>query len=246
MPIPHQIAHHAVEAGAWAAAVAAAGTATYAALGAQSQIFGKTLIAGSNPKQVALTYDDGPNEAATLKLLELLAKHNARATFFMIGRHVRRLRKLAHEVHAAGHLIGNHTDTHPWLTFASPSKTRHELQDCNTAIEDAIGAPAKWVRFPHGARLPYTIRIARDLGLKPVQWNILAHDWRPIGVSGILERVDAGLARAQARGVGANICMHDGHQDSGRIDRSDTLVATEQLLQRLSPMYEFVTVDAWA
>jgi peptidoglycan/xylan/chitin deacetylase (PgdA/CDA1 family) len=240
-PIAHQVA----EGSAWCAAVAVAGAVTYAALGAQSQVFGKTLVAGNDPKQIALTYDDGPNEAATLALLDLLAKHGVRATFFMIGRHVRRHRKLAQAVHAAGHLIGNHTETHPWLTLMSPDRTRHELQDCNTALEDAIGAPAHYVRFPHGARLPYTIRIARELDLTPVQWNIMAHDWEPIGVSGILERVDTGLERARSRGVGANICMHDGHQDSGRIDRSDTLVATEQLLERLSATHQFVTVDAW-
>ena len=103
-----------------AAVLAATGlTLTYAALSPGSRLFGPTLIAGNDPTEVALTYDDGPNDAATLPLLEILARHNARATFFMIGSFVRLRPEIVRRVHAAGHLIGNHTQTHPWLSFQS-------------------------------------------------------------------------------------------------------------------------------
>src|SRR5277367_6556845 len=102
-------------------AAAAAGLATggyaYAAMWPTSQIFGKTILAGSDPNEYALTYDDGPNDACTERLLEILARHNVRATFFLIGRFVRQRPDLVRAVHAAGHLIGNHTMTHPWLVL---------------------------------------------------------------------------------------------------------------------------------
>ena len=85
--MPHT--SHAVFATAAVSAIAAGGTPAYAALAPQSQLFGRTLIAGRDPAEVALTYDDEPNDAATMQLLEVLARHNVRATFFMIGRFVR-------------------------------------------------------------------------------------------------------------------------------------------------------------
>ena len=102
-----------------AAVGAAAGVMLNAALRPYSQLFGPTLIAGNDPREVALTYDDGPNDACTESLLELLDRHNAKATFFMIGRFVRQRPDLARQVQAAGHLIGNHTMTHPWQSAIS-------------------------------------------------------------------------------------------------------------------------------
>ena len=96
-------------------AAATAATTTYAALSAQSQLFGKILIADSDPTQIALTFDDGPNDIATERLLEVLARHEVRATFFMIDRFVHQRPSIARAVAAADHLVGNHTMNHPWL-----------------------------------------------------------------------------------------------------------------------------------
>src|SRR5271167_217129 len=128
-----------------AATLAAAGfvaaDCTYAALSAQSQLFGKTLIAGCDPNEIALTYDDGPNDIVTERLLDLLAAHNVRATFFLIGRYVRQRPQIVRAIAAAGHLIGNHTMTHPWLAWQSPARIRRELADCNSILEDTLGVP---------------------------------------------------------------------------------------------------------
>ncbi|MGB9147756.1 MAG: polysaccharide deacetylase family protein, partial [Acidobacteriaceae bacterium] len=124
---------------AGAAAGLAAGGYTWAALSPQSQIFGRTIVAGSDPAEFALTYDDGPNEAWTPQLLDLLAQRNVCATFFVIGKFVRQRPDLVRAVRTAGHLIGNHTVSHPWLTLESPRRVREELAGCNAAIEDAIG-----------------------------------------------------------------------------------------------------------
>ena len=187
-----------------------AGGCTYAALSAQSQIFGKVLIAGRNPNEIALTYDDGPNDEATQRLLEVLARHQVHATFFLIGRFVRQRPQLVREIAAAGHLIGNHSTTHPWLAWQSAARIREELSACNKALEDTLGAPVRFFRAPHGARRPYVLRAARELGLTPVQWNIIAGDWVPLDPAIIVSRVTRGITRNQSRGrAGGDVARHD-------------------------------------
>jgi peptidoglycan/xylan/chitin deacetylase (PgdA/CDA1 family) len=238
----------ATEVAAAAATLAAVGgTLTYAALSSGSQLFGPTLIAGNDPNEVALTYDDGPNDAATPELLDVLAASNARATFFMLGKYVRQRAELVRRVQAAGHLIGNHTETHPWLHRQSDRTIREELRSCNAALEDALGAPVQYFRPPHGARRPYVLRVARELGLTTVQWNVMAKDWLPIGREGVLANIDSGLARAERRGRGGNILLHDGSDRGMGADRSDTVAVTATLLARWAKDgRQVVTVDAWS
>jgi peptidoglycan-N-acetylglucosamine deacetylase len=225
---------------------ATAGTLTYAALSAESQLFGPTLIAPARPNEIALTYDDGPNPTATPHLLEVLARHQVRATFFLIGNFVRQCPALVREIAAAGHLIGNHTMTHPWLPFHSAARIREELSACNKSLEDTLGAPVRYLRPPHGARRPYVLRTARELGLIPVQWNIIAGDWKPIGASAIAARVTAGITRNQRRNRASNIVLHDGGHLALGTPRIPTVEATDQLLQTYAPGgTKFVTLESW-
>jgi peptidoglycan/xylan/chitin deacetylase (PgdA/CDA1 family) len=229
------------------AVAATAATVVHAALSPQSQLFGRTLIAGNDPKEIALTYDDGPNDAATLDLLNLLARHNARATFFMIGKFVRQRPDIARAVHAAGHLVANHTMTHPWLSVESSSCIREELRGCNEALEDVLGAPVRYVRFPHGARRPATLQIARELNLTPVQWNAMAFDWKPLSPERMLALVAGGMRRNLRHGRGSNILLHDGFDQTMGADRSATLQVTRRLLEDSAhESRRIVTVDAWA
>jgi peptidoglycan/xylan/chitin deacetylase (PgdA/CDA1 family) len=228
-------------------AIAAGGTLAYAALSPQSQLFGRTLIAGRDPAEVALTYDDGPNDAATMQLLEVLARHNVRATFFMIGRFVLQRPEIARAVLAAGHLVGNHTMTHPWLAWQSGRIIREELRGCNQALEDALGTPIRYMRPPHGARRPAVLHTARELGLTIVQWNVMGNDWAPIGADGVLRKVQRGLEAVRERGRGANILLHDGYDQRMGADRSATVQATDRLLAQLATNgSRAVTVDAWS
>jgi peptidoglycan/xylan/chitin deacetylase (PgdA/CDA1 family) len=205
------------------------------------------VIAGNDPAEIALTYDDGPNDAATLRLLDVLARHSARATFFMIGRFVEQRPEIARAVQAAGHLIGNHTQTHPWLAFQPASRIREELHACNAALENALGEPVRYFRPPHGARRPAVLRVARELGLTVVQWNVMGHDWKPAGGQAVLQKVEAGIQRAASRGRGANVLLHDGYDRAMGADRSGTVEATDLLLRRLAGKpHRLVTVDAWA
>jgi peptidoglycan/xylan/chitin deacetylase (PgdA/CDA1 family) len=224
-----------------------AGGCTYAALSAQSQIFGTVLIASRDPNEIALTYDDGPNDIVTERLLEVLARHNVRATFFLIGRYVRQRPQIARAIAASGHLIGNHTMTHPWLAWQSTARVRQELADCNAVLEDTLGAPVRYFRAPHGARRPAVLRIARSLGLTPVQWNIIAKDWLPVGAEAIEARVVRGITRNQQQNRASNIVLHDGGQAGLGQPRLPTVEATNLLLNKYGPRTEtkFVTVDSW-
>ncbi|HZD08182.1 MAG TPA: polysaccharide deacetylase family protein, partial [Candidatus Limnocylindrales bacterium] len=89
------------------ASAAVAGYAGYATMAPASQLYGRTLTHGSDPQQMALTFDDGPNDPHTMHLLDVLARHNAKATFFLIGKYVRQRPEIARAILAAGHEIGN-------------------------------------------------------------------------------------------------------------------------------------------
>ena len=109
--------------GSAAGILAAAGAMGYAVRGRSSRIFAPSLHHGDRSKPaLALTFDDGPSES-TSALLDILAQHSVRATFFMCGQNVRRLPQIARQVAAAGHEIGNHTDSHPRLSFIPPNSS---------------------------------------------------------------------------------------------------------------------------
>jgi peptidoglycan-N-acetylglucosamine deacetylase len=235
-----------IEFSAGAAAGFAASVTLHSAFSPGSQLFARTPFHGDDPREVALTYDDGPNDACTEPLLELLARHRAKATFFMIGRFVRQNPALARQVHAAGHLIGNHTMTHPWLAWQSAARIREELRGCNEALEDALGAPVHYFRPPHGARRPAVLREAAALGMTTVQWNAMGKDWQPITAERIVANLDRGLTRARKRRTGGNVLLHDGFDRAMGADRTQTVKATELLLQRFDrDGVRAVTVDAW-
>ncbi|HET6169173.1 MAG TPA: polysaccharide deacetylase family protein [Terracidiphilus sp.] len=229
-----------------AAAVLLAGGCAYAALYPDSQIFGRVLVAGSDPDEIALTYDDGPNPAATERLLEVLARHEARATFFLIGGFVRQRPDLARAIAAAGHLIGNHTMTHPWLAWQSAARIQEELAGCNAAIEDAIGAPVHYFRPPHGARRRYVLRAAEELGLTTVQWNVTAFDWNPHSAEEIAANVARGIVRNRQKGRASNVLLHDGGHLGLNAARVATVEATDLLITRYRQGgARFVTPEAW-
>src|SRR5438132_10052923 len=120
-----------------AAAVAAAG---YQSMAPTGQWYGRTFTGlGRGSKQLALTFDDGPNDPHTLRLLEVLARHNVHATFFMIGRYAQQRPDIAAEVAKRGHIVGNHTFTHPLLTIKSTKRICEEITKCRAALSDAVG-----------------------------------------------------------------------------------------------------------
>jgi peptidoglycan-N-acetylglucosamine deacetylase len=220
------------------AAGAAALVAGYQTMSPQGQWYGRSLVGLPNgSRQLALTYDDGPNDPHTLRLLEVLARHGVHATFFLIGRYVAKRPDIVREIVNLGHVVGNHTFSHPNLIFASEPRIRTELEHCQLAIADAAGSPSSFFRPPFGGRRPATFRIARQLGLEPVMWRVTGWDWRGKGENYIEQKV-----YRQVRG-GDVILLHDGGHQAFGADRSQTVLATDRLIARYkSEGYEFVTV----
>ena len=202
------------------------------------QWYGRTFTGlKRGTRQLALTYDDGPNDPHTLRLLEVLARHNVRATFFLIGRYVKQRPDIVRELVRARHIIGNHTFSHPNLIFASARETGIQLRDCEQALTDAVGEHSLLFRPPFGGRRPATLHIARALGLEPVMWNVTGWDWRGKPAEYVERRVNH-----QIRG-GDVILLHDGSHKAFGTDRSQTVIATDRLITRYeSEGYDFTTV----
>src|SRR5215467_10214161 len=200
------------------ASAAAASYAGYATMSPLSQLYGRTLTQGSDPNQMALTFDDGPNDPHTLRLLDVLAKYGAKATFFLIGKYVRQRPEIARAVQATGHAIGNHTWSHPNLIFVSAARLRQELEDCRKALEDAIGAPAPLFRPPFGGRRPNVLRTVRALGLEPVMWSVTGYDWSARSAEAIIEKV---IAQADSRRHRQSeiVLLHDGSHVAFGVNR---------------------------
>jgi peptidoglycan-N-acetylglucosamine deacetylase len=217
---------------------AAASAAGYQSMAPAGQWYGRTFFGlPSGSRQIALTYDDGPNDHHTPRLLEVLARHDVRATFFMIGRYVRERPDIVREVVRAGHAIGNHTMTHPLLILESAERTRAELVECRLALTEVIGEHSNLFRPPFGGRRPATLRIARELGLVTVMWNVTGYDWNAPPAATIERKVER-----QIKG-GSVILLHDGGHKGMGADRGQTVIATENLIRRRKDEgFQFVTV----
>jgi peptidoglycan/xylan/chitin deacetylase (PgdA/CDA1 family) len=221
--------------------VGVAGAATiagYHTMSPTSQIYGRTFT-GVEPgsRLVALTYDDGPNEPYTSQVLNVLERHGAKATFFLIGKFVRQRPDLARAVVAAGHAIGSHTWDHPNLVLTSHSELRRQLEQARSAILEATGIVPKLFRPPFGGRRPATLRAVREIGLQTIMWSVTCYDWRATSADKIVRH-----AERQIRG-GDVILLHDGGHRAIGADRSRTVEATDRLLKRYrGEGYEFVTI----
>lgn len=232
-----------------AALATAAGLTAYGAAYPRAQLFGRTACRTNAPRKLAITFDDGPNPAITPKLLDLLGRHNAHATFFLIGRFVREYPDLVREIAACGHAIGNHTETHPNLFWRRPAEIQVELRLCRAAIANVLGAPPKWFRPPWGFRNPWVGATARELDMRVVMWTLLPGDWRAPTDEWLIDRMApiasrAGQLAKNTAGTGDILCLHDGNHRQQNGDRRHTLAALQHWLPRWRDLgLEFVTIQ---
>jgi peptidoglycan/xylan/chitin deacetylase (PgdA/CDA1 family) len=212
--------------GAGAAICATAGVLAYAVRNPSATLLAPSVHKGVNTRPaIALTFDDGPSES-TPELLKILSGYGAPATFFQCGANVRRLPQVAREVAAAGHEIGNHTDTHPKLHFKSRDFIYRELLSAEETIEHATGIRARFFRAPYGVRW-FGLREAQQrLGLMGVMWTTIALDWKWPA-----DRVISRLLNGAANG--AIFCMHDGRTIDAHPDIEVTLRTVREVLPKL-------------
>jgi peptidoglycan/xylan/chitin deacetylase (PgdA/CDA1 family) len=185
---------------------------------------------------VALTFDDGPHPEYTPRLLDILARHQARATLFMVGRYAERYPRIVARAAAEGHALCNHSYSHTQFPLLRPGERLAELRRCQEALA------------PHGLRLfrpPFgrQTRASRfDLlraGYQAVAWSVHAEDWELREAAWMAARLEREIE------PGSIVLLHDAIRNSlfpGAEDREATLQAVDMLLTRLGGRYRFVTV----
>lgn len=222
--------------GASAGILSAAGGMAWAVRGRSSRIFAPSVWHGDRSRRaLALTFDDGPSES-TPALLEILAEHKVPATFFMCGRNVRRRPQIAREVASAGHEIGNHSDSHPYLHFRSPEFIYGELALAQETIRKVTGRTPTLFRAPYGVRWIGLRAAQRRLSLSGVMWTVIARDWKWPA-----PRISRLLLRHASNG--AILCLHDGRTTQRAPDIRATLDAVACVIPMLKERgFEFETV----
>jgi peptidoglycan/xylan/chitin deacetylase (PgdA/CDA1 family) len=207
------------------AAMTVTGLTCYGVFNRKSTLLAPSIWRGPTDRPaIALTFDDGPSES-TADILAILQQHRITATFFQCGANVRRLPQVAREVCAAGHELGNHTDTHPRLCFKSPGFIYRELARAQEAIEQATSVRPAVFRAPFGLRWYGLRRAQRRLGLTGVMWTAIGYDWsRPAD-----QVIQIFLNQAAS---GAIFCLHDGRRTRAKPD----IRATVEALRGLLPM----------
>jgi len=182
--------------------------------------------------EIALTFDDGPNPYYTPLILNILQKYNVKATFFCVGRLVAAYPGLVIKEYDAGHVIGNHSWSHPDMAFLSPTSIQLQLASTSNVIQRVIGVRPLYFRPPYGSMSVPVLTKAYHLGLTTVIWNDEARDWQLPGESVIVNRI-LWLARN-----GAIILLHDGGGN-----RSQTVAALPYIIRGLrSRGFQLVTI----
>ncbi len=184
-------------------------------------------------KIVALTFDDGPWPGQTDKILDILKREKATATFFMLGSQVKRHPALARRVVAEGHEVGNHTLGHKALTRVTPAEARRQIAGGRAAIARQTGVQTRLLRPPYGAMDPQAWQEARKSRTRVVLWDVDSRDWSRPGTKKIVTSV------VSHTHPGAIVLFHDGGGT-----RDQTIMALPYVIRELRAKgYVFVTVD---
>jgi peptidoglycan/xylan/chitin deacetylase (PgdA/CDA1 family) len=180
--------------------------------------------AAGNAKVIFLSFDDGPDPVWTPAILEVLAKHGAKATFFELGQMIQAHPGLREQVLASGNTIGSHSISHPPLTMVSAARRHHEIFD---------GPESRCFRPPYGASNPQVRADIKAAGMTQVLWDVDPRDWARPGTSAIVHHI---LNHAQRRNI---VLMHDGGGN-----RSQTVAALDKVLPILKARgYSFPAMD---
>lgn len=203
----------------------------------QSQVYGRVVTHGpGNAPLVALTFDDGPNEPATSRILDVLADKGVKATFFVVGENARVFPDTVRREVAEGHAVGNHSYRHRKRDTLLDPRYR-ELARTQDAIEQVAGVRPSLYRSPNGFHTPWQLRAVRRAGLTTVHWNVQTRDWQRPDPDTIVRRVLDHVS------PGAIVLMHDGDDTHHGSDRTPTIEALPKLIDALRARgYRLVTV----
>jgi Predicted xylanase/chitin deacetylase len=203
-----------------------------------NQFFGTVFAhGGMREPLVALTFDDGPSRY-TPQILDILAKYDVKATFFAIGKNVEHYPDIACRIVREGHVIGNHTYSHPfWVPMETPGQIKSEVDHAETAIQNVTGVSTHLFRPPHGWRSPWMAQMLKKNDFTVVTWTVSPEDWEHISADVVAKRV---LSRTHS---GAIILLHDGLETKEIFQKENTIQALPAIISELKNRgYRFVTV----
>ncbi len=185
-------------------------------------------------KQAALTFDDGPDKIATPQVLEILKRHNVKATFFMLGTQVEANPKMVKRIVDEGHVIGNHSWSHPNLAKNTMQEVKKQINDTQDILEDITGIRPILFRPPYGNLTKEQQDVVFDMGLAVVNWSVDTLDWKGVSSEEIVETVHKEIW------PGGIILQHN---SGGKDNRANTIGALETIITELKEKgYSFVTV----
>lgn len=190
--------------------------------------------------RIALTFDDGPNEPATSRILEILRSYSITATFFEVGANVESFPETAQRVAEAGHDIGNHSYQHsPLLVLRRTRAIVGEIERAQGVIFETTGVNPAFFRPPHGIRSPWLVKAVRHVGLELVLWDSMTNDWNP---SKSAAQIAADILRKTR--AGSVIVLHDGRDRRHGFDRTQLLYALPQIIEGLKARgFDFVPLS---
>jgi peptidoglycan/xylan/chitin deacetylase (PgdA/CDA1 family)/uncharacterized membrane protein YbhN (UPF0104 family) len=215
----------------------------FAAFTPNTALFGRVIGRGEvDAAKAAITFDDGPSAEYTPRILDELREARVRATFFVLGRHVRAHPDIARRIVEEGHELASHGDDHSLLTFEGPRDIARQLRALDEAVVAATGsAPAPLFRAPHGFRSPFLVPVARRLGYRVVGWTAGVWDTAKPGIDRIVDRSVSKLH------PGAILLLHDADGSGSGDDRSQTVAALPGIIAAGRDQgLEFVTVSELA
>lgn len=155
---------------------------------------------------IAITLDDGPDPEVTPRVLDVLARHNAPATFFCIGERAARHPQLVRDIVAAGHRVENHSQHHRHnFALLGPGRYVRELRAAQETLGELTGSAPRFFRAPAGLRNPFLDLALSRLGLQLVSWTRRGFDTRTRDAATVTARLRRGLA------AGDILLLHDGH-----------------------------------
>jgi peptidoglycan/xylan/chitin deacetylase (PgdA/CDA1 family) len=189
---------------------------------------------------VAITIDDGPDPEVTPRVLEVLRSHGARATFFCIGARLRRHPEHARAIHAAGHVIENHSFEHAHtFSLRGPRALRADIERAQDCIGELTGRAPRFFRAPAGLRNPFLDYVLARQGLTLASWTRRGFDTVDGNAQAVLERLGRRLAG------GDILLLHDGHAARTPTGAAVVLEVLPRLLDRIAARgLRPVTLDA--
>ncbi|MFE5549742.1 polysaccharide deacetylase family protein [Streptomyces sp. NPDC056534] len=182
-------------------------------------------------RSMVLSFDDGPDPRYTPGILETLRRHDCRAMFFVCGEMAVENPDLLREMAADGHVVGNHSWSHPLIPKLRPSRIRDELGSTSEVVERTLGTAPLWYRAPYGAWNRHSFEIGAELGMEPLAWTVDTLDWKEPGADTIVRRVLDGAA------PGAVVLSHDAGGE-----RSQSVAALRRYLPELLDAGYHITV----